>query len=172
MHLLRSVSIGLLLAALSATASALDVLGFELSATTRQAFLDRLKGNSTLSKIPASDRYTVHGYTAQLDQEQFPSLKRAAFMFDASDRLCLVFLELPVERFDVEVERAKKLYRLIGTTTEPNGAKDAYFSAGTNRICIETRPQWPSTVIMLMNAGYKKDSDTRIRANGFRPKYE
>ena len=172
MHLVRSVSIGLLLAALSATVSALDVLGFELSVTTRQVFLDRLKGNTTLNEILASDRYIIHGYTVLFDQEQFPSMKRAGFMFDASDRLCMVFLEVPPELFDVEVERARGLYRLIGATRDPNGARDAYFSEGTNRISIEIKPQWPSAVVMMMNAAYRKDSDARLRANGFQSKYD
>lgn len=169
---LRSASIALLLAVLSASASALDVLGFELSVTTRQAFLDRLKENPALSEIPATDRYIVHGYIVQIDQTQFPSLKRVAFMFDPSDRLCMVFLEVPIEYFDVEVQRASLLYQFIDATGEPNGIKEAYFGEGTNRISIATRPQWTSTVVMMMNAGYRKDAAARMREHGLQPKYE
>lgn len=167
----QPLAAALLLVAAS-SAYALDVLGMTLSGTTRQTFLDRTKGDSTLVELPATDRFTVHGYILRPEAKEYPGLKRAGFMFDPSDRLCMIIIELPLDQFDKQVQVAKKSFQLAGSSSSPNGAKDAYFHNGTNRISIEALPQRNSTTIMYMNEAYKADSDARIRSHGMRPKYD
>lgn len=175
LRLSKIVVITAVVVALAPTASvAAEVLGFPLTATTRQEFLRRTEGDASRTLIPAKDDYTTHGYLLQPTSTEFAGLKRVAFMFDPDDKLCLVYVELPAEQFGAQVQKAKAnpKFRVLGQSSSPDGSKDIAFSDGTDRISIEIKAAFPSMVIMYMNEGYKKNSDARVRAHGYKPKYE
>jgi hypothetical protein len=171
--LTRYICITLFLCCLSTNSIAIEVLGFELTSTSRAEFLDKNKNNSSLQRIPSNDDYTPNGYMIDgLVTKNFPHPNRAAFIFDAQDRLCAVVLQVPTSYYDQIFSSAKKNYRLVGQDSSKSGRRESAFASDTDRIAIDSTASAESMVIMYMNKGFHQNNSARIRDRGFKPKFE
>ena len=156
---------------MSPIACAMDVLGYRLSATSRNEFLAKERGN--LERVPATDTYIKNGYmVAAPKNKEFPNLKGAGFMFDAGDKLCMVLLYLPKEQYGAMLESFKKKYRLIGEENALSGKREALFADGEDRIAFYLDAGGTTTFVMLMNDGFNRNNKNHIREHGQKPKFE
>ena len=152
-----------LLFALSDHAYAVDVFGIELSTTSLSAFLEKKSADATLRKLPVKQGYIKTGYSIETPDSAYPSLRRAGFMFDRNDMLCMVLLELSHDEFDTQAAQAKKLYKLTDEDSSTLIHRRAYFSSGSDKIQIDSESNRPYMYIMFMNEGFKKEVDARNR---------
>ena len=162
----------LLATCLPFASGATDVLGYTLSTTTLQQFLKQEQSNPSLARLPATDKFILNGYVLKPKLSEFGSTERVGFMFDRTDRLCMVIVEVPYDRYAELVNAAKTKYEFVGEKKTSSGTQEAHFHAGTDHISIEGNPERPKMSVMLMNEQYKKDSDARLKANGFRPTFD